>query len=99
MEYELTKTNLHIPNSYKVHKWDMRKELKEIAADANESDVHTDVFKRSFFSLKMEWIAHNFLYKIGYKRDQTRDVDLDNPCDHPEWLYIVCGILVWIFVW
>ena len=75
----------------------MRPILKKIKAD--NWDVATTVFKRSFFSLKMEWIAHNFLYNIHYKREQTASVDLDNPCDHPEWLYCVCGILVWIFVW
>ncbi len=99
MIYKLDLTNLHIWSSYRIHKKDMRRELKSIAENAAEQGVITDVFQRSFFSLKMEWIAHNFLYKIGYKRDQTKDVDLDNPCDHPEWLYIICGLSVWLFVW
>ena len=87
---------LTIYDSFKVQKWNMRPVLKRIK---KENTTATNVFERSLFSLKMEWICHNFLYNIGYKREQTKDVDLDNPADHPEWMYIVGGILVWIFIW
>lgn len=97
MEYTLTKTNLHIFSGFKIRKKDMRNELQSVKESAYPGQ--TNVFERSLFSLKMEWITHNFLYKIGYKRKQTADPDLDNPCDRPEWQYIVCGLLVWIFVW
>lgn len=83
-------------DSYKVRKWNMRKVLRGIKEGSKDQ---TKVFERSLFSLKMEWICHNFLYFIGYERDRTRDTDLDNPCDRPEWEYVICGILVWIFVW
>lgn len=97
MEYTLSKNNLHIVSGYKIRKWNMRKELKVVRDAAKPGE--TIVFERSLFSLKMEWITHNFLYRIGYKRKQTGDPDLDNPCDRPEWLYIMFGLLVWIFVW
>jgi hypothetical protein len=97
MEYELTVNNLHIVNSYRVRKWNMRKELQRIKDDAGPGQ--TRVFWRSIFSLKMEWICHNFLYNVGYQRERTRDSDLDYPCDRPEWQYIVCALLVWLFVW
>lgn len=74
----------------------MRPILKDIRRDFGNE---TNVFERSIFSLKMEWICHNFLYNIGFERDRTKDVDLDNPADHPEWEYIVGGIFAWIFVW
>lgn len=86
-----------IYDSYKVRKCNMRKELKAIEAETKPGD--TVVFNRSFFSLKCEWICHNFLYNLHVKREQTKDVDLDNPADHPEWMYIVGGIAVWVFVW
>ena len=73
----------------------MRKVLKEIRAENGWSEV----WERTLFSLKMEWICHNFLYLVGYERERTKDVDLDNPCDQPEIIYIICGILVWLFVW
>ena len=84
-------------DSYKVRKCTMRRVLKNIRkADGD----NTNVFKnRSLFSLKMEWICHNFLYNIDYQRWRTEDCDLDYPADHPEWLYCLCGFLVWLFVW
>ena len=97
MEYTLTRNNLHIVSGYKVRKWKMRGELQRVWKAARPGQ--TIVFRRSFFSLKMEWICHNFLHMVGYKRAQTADPDLDNPCDRPEWQYIICGLLVWIFVW
>lgn len=97
MEYTLTQYNLHIVDGYKIRKWNMRKELAAIKAKARPGT--TIVFRRSMFSLKMEWICHNFGYFVGFQRARTKDPDLDNPCDRPEWQYIVCGILVWLFVW
>ncbi len=97
MEYTLSLDNLHIVKGYKIHKWNMRKELKKVKENAHPGE--TIVFRCSMFSLKMEWISHNFLYNIGYKREQTGDPDLNNPCDRPEWQYIVFGLGVWLFVW
>lgn len=95
-EYYVGMSCLTIYDSYKVRKWNMRTVLTRIK---EENTLSTTVFQRSIFSMKMEWICHNFLYEIGYKRDHTKDVDLDNPADHPEWQYIICGFLVWLFVW
>ena len=77
----------------------MRKELKAVRQSAIDSGTDTVVFDRCLTSLKLEWICYNFLYMIGYERERTKDCDLDNPCDHPEWMYIVGGIAVWLFVW
>ena len=96
IDYVVTENCVTIYESHKIHKWNMCCVLKEIK---KKHGAETSVFKRSIFSLKMEWIAHNFLYNIGYKRSQTANVDLDNPCDHPEWMYIIAGLLTWIFVW
>lgn len=97
VEYKLTRNNLHIVDGFRVRKWNMRKELRAIK-EKTPSGV-TIVFRRSMFSLKMEWITHNFLYGIGYKRERTGCPDLNNPCERPEWQYIIVGLLTWIFVW
>ena len=94
MEYTITETNLHLVDSYKVSKFRMMKELKGIKKDHPESKV----FDRCLSSLYLEWVCHNFLYMVGYHMERTKDADLDNPCDHPEWEYIVGGILVWLFI-
>lgn len=100
-EYTLSLHDLKICESYKVHKGDMKKILKKIRKDNEmaEEPIETIVFDRCLTSLKLEWVFHNFLYMVGYERDRTKDCDLDNPCDHPEWMYILLGILVWLFVW
>ena len=93
IDYTITDDNLHIPDSHKVSKFKMMGILKTIKKDHPESHV----FDRCLSSLYLEWICHNFLYEIGYERERTKDTDLDNPCDHPEWEYIVGGMLVWPF--
>ena len=95
--YKLTEHCLTIHNSFDYPKCAMRGFLAEVRATPEGQE--SAVFTRTLFSLKMEWICHNFLYAIGYKRDETRSVDLDCPCDRPEWQYIVCGLLCWVFVW
>ena len=93
IDYTITDDNLHIPDSHKVSKFKMMGILKQIKKDHPESHV----FDRCLSSLYLEWICHNFLYEIGYERERTKDTDLDNPCDQPEWEYIVGGMLVWPF--
>lgn len=98
LNYTISRHNLHILDSYKVCRFKMRSILKEIR-DKNRKrpkNLQSLVFDRSLFSLKMEWIAHNALYFIGYQRERTKDVDLDNPCDRPEWQYKLAGIGVTI---
>jgi len=96
-DYAVSLHCVSILDSYKVRKCTMRRVLKAIRKSDGDN---TSVFKnRSLFSLKMEWICHNFLYEIDYQRWRTQDCDLDDPADHPEWLYIICGLLVWLFVW
>lgn len=55
------------------------------------------VWRRSEFSLEMEWACHKFLYRLGICRDRTKDLDLDYPC-RLGWLYCICGIFIWLFV-
>lgn len=95
-DYFVGQSVLTIYDSYKVRKWNMCRVLRRIKC---KNTLSTTVFQRSFFSMKMEWICHNFLHQFGYEPERTRDVDLDNPTDRPEWEYIFFGLLVWIFVW
>lgn len=94
MKYIITKHNLHIEDSYKLKKKEIKSALEEIKSINSDSLI----WERSMFSLVMETVAHKVLYKLGLWKNRTKDVDLDNPCDKPEWLYIIIGILTWIFV-
>ncbi len=35
-------------------------------------------FNRSLDSMRVEWSVHNYLYEMGYERNRTQDVDLNN---------------------
>lgn len=86
--------NIHIAEAYTYKKSEMYDVLEYLRTKYPNSQV----WNRTFFSLKAEWICHNFLYKVGYKRDHTADADLDYPCDKPEWVYCVLSIPAMIFI-
>lgn len=94
MNYTLTENNLHIEDSYRVRKKSMDAAFCHIK---NDCETPSNVWKRSMFSLKCEWIVHNFLYSLGLWQSHTKDVDLNYP-NKWEWLYKIIGVLVWLFV-
>ena len=93
-KYSVSENNIHLDSSYQVRQEDFESELKAI----RERFPDSLVWKRSMESLKREWATHNALYCLGYERERTKDVDLDIPSDHPEWMYKVIGTIVWPFI-
>jgi len=61
MKYIITKHNLHIEDSYKLKKKEIKSALEEIKSINSDSLI----WKRSMFSLVMETVAHKVLYKLG----------------------------------
>lgn len=72
----VSKGNIHIQDSYKV---ETKKEMRAILEELYRKYPLIYPFKRSFRSLISEWRTHNRLYKWGYKRERTADVDLNYP--------------------
>jgi len=97
MDYTVTLYNVHVNDSYKIRRCKIFSALNEIEEAHGSETLVFDA--RSHFSLGMEWTVHNVLYRLGYKRAQTKDVDMDEPCDKPEIVYEVLGVLCWIFLW
>lgn len=97
MEYKVSIDNIHIYDSYAIKGRDFGDCLRQIEREKGNQTIVFD--KRTYFSLKMEWTTHNALYLCHFKRSQTKDVDLNYPCDKPEWLYCIVGVLCWIFLW
>ena len=65
-----------IISSYKIEDKKQMTEILsvlEIYSRINESD-----WDRSLKSMRVEWICHNILYNLNYKRNRTEDVDLNN---------------------
>lgn len=95
IKYTISQDNLHLVDSYKVPTRRFDRELNSIQALHPSSDV----WKRTRKSIKREWSAHNGLYMIGYKRDHTKDVDLDYPQTFWEkFKFTVVGIAFWPFI-
>ena len=85
---------LTIYNGYQYSKRVFRTELNKLKVEYTDKPI----FGRSINSLAKEWATHNALYCLGYQRERTKDVDLDIPSDHPEWMYKIIGTLVWLFI-
>lgn len=77
LKYAITKSNIHIENSYRVRtKSDMLETLTKIREESSF------IYTRSIYSWVAEWQAHNLLYDLHLFRTHTKDVDLneDEPC-------------------
>lgn len=94
VRYTITQDDLVIFDCYKEKKERFEKDLNSIKAIHPKSDV----WLRSMKSLKYEWAVHAFCYNIHFMRQQTKDADLNYPCDLPEWIYIAIGWIVWPFI-
>ena len=75
IEYTLSKTNVHIVNSYKIRKKaDMNGIVAAIRAEAKKKGF---TYKRSNSSWVTEWRAHNYMYDKGQQKSRTGSVDLN----------------------
>ena len=74
IEYNLSLTNVHIRDSYKItDKKQMKDILGAIRSKATEMGYQ---YRRTNGSWLREWIAHNFLYERNYECARTGSVDL-----------------------
>ena len=87
---EVSESNIHIKESHKVVS---KSEMKEMLYAIQYRHPECKSFKRSYESLIAEWRAHNRLYRLGYKRQRTGDVDLNYPLKwYVELAYRILGI-------
>lgn len=96
MQYHVTPNNIHIYDSWIYSKHGFQSRLELICRDHPECKVFD---RRCFWSMKMEWATHNFLYMLGLWQDRTGDVDLDWP---QKWYvavaYAIAGPISWLFI-
>ena len=87
---EIYDANIHIRDSYKIKS---KSKMIEILYAIKHKYPDCKTFLRNEKSLLSEWRAHNRLYCIGYKRNHTKDVDLEYPVNKKyEILYRIIGI-------
>lgn len=80
LNIKVYKNNINIKNSYKINnRLLMRMILNVLKDEIKEECLESPFDKRSIRGMVREWIAHNNLYKLGYKKDRMCNVDLNYP--------------------
>lgn len=78
----ITSNNINIKGSYNATSRERMEVIlniiKEYVEDYGEG-IETPFDHRSIKSMVREWVAHNNLYKLGYKKGQTKSIDLNYP--------------------
>ena len=95
-KYTVSPNNIHLENSFRVHKDAFERELRKMRERFPDSLVWKH---RSLKSLKREWAVHNALHALCIFRSRTADIDLNWP---QGWIfrigYALIGLIVWPFI-
>ena len=88
VEYSEKVTKVY--DSYTYSDSEIRQAVKEIIEKRKELGLPVTRSESSYVS---EWKSHNRLYKIGYQRSRTKDVDLEEEIDSTRnFLYSIFGL-------
>ena len=89
MNVEYSKNNTKVYDSYKYSNAEIEKAVEEIMKERKRLGLPVTRTKASYVS---EWKSHNRLYKIGYQRNRTKDVDLEEEINSTiNFLYSIFG--------
>ena len=88
VEYNEKVTKVY--DSYTYSDSEIKQAVKEIVEKRKELGLPVTRSESSYVS---EWKSHNRLYKIGYQRSRTKDVDLEEEIDSTHnFLYSIFGL-------
>ena len=76
--------DMTIISSYEVNDKEARNDILEIIMEYER--LYPSDWNRSMESMRLEWLIHNALYNIDYKRNHTDNVDFDNS-DESDYCY------------
>ena len=80
LDIKVSKNNINIKDSYKINnRLVMRMILDILKDEISEEHLKSPFDKRNISGMVREWVAHNNLYKLGYKKDRMCNVDLNYP--------------------
>lgn len=80
LDIKVSKNNINIKDSYKINnRLLMRMILDVLKDEISEEHLESPFDKRNIDGMVREWVAHNNLYKLGYKKDRMCNVDLNYP--------------------
>lgn len=61
-----------------IRKNRIKREVIRAMIAYNEANPTTPAWRRTERSLLIEWLEHNFAYRVGFLRSRAQNVDLDN---------------------
>lgn len=70
--------SFRIFDSYRVRKNCVKREVLRAMLAYNEANPSQPEWRRTERSLVLEWMEHNFAYRVGFLRSRAQNVDLDN---------------------
>ena len=89
-------TCIHIVDSYKLSKKDIKVIVDTLIQDDGENTV---IKNRSRYSILSEIYVHNLCYNFNIYRERTGSVDINYPINKfAETIYKIIGPLCWIFI-
>ena len=70
--------SFRIFDSYRIRKNSIKREVLRAMIAYNVANPSEPAWRRTENSLVLEWMEHNFAYRVGFLRSRARSVDLDN---------------------
>lgn len=70
--------SFRILDSYRIRKNSVKREVIRAMLAYNKAYPSDPAWRRTERALLIEWLEHNFAYRVGFLRSRARDVDLDN---------------------
>lgn len=70
--------SFRIFDSYRIRKNSVKREVLRAMIAYNEGNPSDPAWRRTERSLLLEWMEHNFAYRVGFLRSRAQSVDLDN---------------------
>ena len=70
--------SFRIYGSYRIRKNQVKREVIAALFAYNAAFPSDPAWRRTERSLVLEWMEHNFAYRVGFLKSRAKDVDLDN---------------------
>ena len=70
--------SFRIFDSYRIRKNSLKREVIRAMMAYNAANPSDPAWQRTEDNLVLEWLEHNFAYRVGFLRSRAQSVDLDN---------------------
>ena len=70
--------SFRIFDSYRIRKNSSKREILRAMIAYNAANPSEPAWRRTEDNLVLEWMEHNFAYRVGFLRSRAASVDLDN---------------------